>query len=305
MIPPDEPAAKVTAPGATTGPAFRHGAAMRPASAPLAGGAVNGHDTADLRGRVTFERVSFGFEGFDSDILSDVSFEAAPGERVALVGRVGSGKSWAVRMIPRLVDPTRGRVAIDGIDLKDYDIHAIRRRIGYVPQEPLLFSDTIENNVKFDREGIDDATVDWAMEVSQLSEDLEALPQGLKTRIGVRGMSISGGQKQRLALARALAGGPKILILDDCTSALDAKTEAALWNRLHEVMPELTCFIITHRPATLELVDRIVVLDNGRVVEAGTHSDLLQREGLYFKLYNRIRLEEDVGLKGKSGAADT
>lgn len=279
MIPPDE--------------APRAGAPVQ-VLAPAGAAAANGHDAFALRGRVAFEDVSFGFEGFENEILSGVSFAAAPGERVALVGRVGSGKSWAVRMIPRLVDPTRGRITMDGIDLKDYDIHAIRRRIGYVPQEPLLFSDTIENNVKFDREGIDDETVDWAMEVSQLSEDLKALPQGLKTRIGVRGMSISGGQKQRLALARALAGKPKILILDDCTSALDAKTEAALWNRLHEVMPELTCFIVTHRPATLELVDRIVVLDDGRIIEAGTHSELLQQEGVYFKLYNRIRLEEDV-----------
>jgi len=246
-------------------------------------------------GRVEFEAVSFGFEGFDNRILEDVSFTAEPGQRVALVGRVGSGKSWAVRMIPRLVDPTSGRITIDGVDLRECDIHAVRSRIGYVPQEPLLFSDTIENNIRFNREGIDDRTVDWAIEVSQLKQDLKGFPQGLATRIGVRGMSISGGQKQRLALARALAGRPGILILDDCTSALDAKTEAALWDRLHQVMPELTCFIITHRPATLELTDKIIVLDDGRVVETGTHSELLQQEGLYFKLYNRIRLEEDVG----------
>lgn len=270
---------------------------------------ASGLDAAELRGRVEFQGVSFGFQGFENRILHDVSFSVEPGERVALVGRVGSGKSWAVRMIPRLVDPTEGRITVDGADLRDYDIHSIRRRIGYVPQEPLLFSDTIENNVRFDREGIDDATVDWAMEVSQLAEDLASLPQGLKTRIGVRGMSISGGQKQRLALARALAGRPKILILDDCTSALDAKTEAALWGRLHDVMPDLTCFIISHRPATLELADKIVVLDYGRIIETGTHAGLLEQEGVYFKLYNRSRLEEDVaskdegdpGLKGQRG----
>jgi ABC-type multidrug transport system fused ATPase/permease subunit len=253
--------------------------------------------SAEIRGRVEFENVSFGFPGYENEILRDVSFEAAPGERVALVGRVGSGKSWAVRMIPRLVDPTKGRIRVDGIDLRTYDIHAVRQRIGYVPQEPLLFTDTIENNIRFGREAIDGATVDWAVEVSQLNRDMEAFPQGLATKIGVRGMSISGGQKQRLALARALAGKPRILILDDCTSALDARTEATLWDRLAEVMPDLTCFIITHRPATLELADKVIVLDNGRVVEQGTHGDLLQAEGLYFKLYSRIRLEEDVGLK--------
>ena len=253
-------------------------------------------DRDGIQGRVAFEQVSFGFPGHDREILHDVSFEAEPGERVALVGRVGSGKSWAVRMIPRLVDPTAGRLTIDGSDLREMDIHAVRREIGYVPQEPLLFSDTIENNVRFGREAIDQATLDWAIEVSQLRQDLEAFPQGLATRIGVRGMSISGGQKQRLALARALAGRPRILILDDCTSALDARTEAALWDRLHEVMPDLTCFIITHRPATLELADKIIVLDDGRVVERGTHAELLEQEGLYYKLYSRIRLEEDVGL---------
>jgi ATP-binding cassette subfamily B protein len=288
MIPADEPTpdTRVAATGPTAGGLPSGGRVALP----------RGRDASVINGRIEFEDVSFGFAGFGTGILHDVSFAVEPGERVALVGRVGSGKSWAVRMIPRLVDPTEGRITVDGIDLKDYDLHSVRQRIGYVPQEPLLFSDTIENNIKFDREGIDDETVAWALEVSQLSQDLAALPQGLKTRIGVRGMSISGGQKQRLALARALAGRPRILILDDCTSALDAKTEAALWDRLHEVMPDLTCFIITHRPATLELADRVIVLDEGRVVEAGTHGGLLEQEGLYFKLYNRIRLEEDVGL---------
>jgi len=288
MIPPDEPApdTRVAAAGAAAVGLSRDVRAHVP----------RGRDGSHVEGRIEFEDVSFGFAGFGDGILHDVSFCADPGERVALVGRVGSGKSWAVRMIPRLVDPTSGRITVDGIDLKDYDLHSIRQRIGYVPQEPLLFSDTIENNIKFDREGIDDETVAWALEVSQLTQDLAALPKGLKTRIGVRGMSISGGQKQRLALARALAGKPRILILDDCTSALDAKTETALWDRLHQVMPDLTCFIITHRPATLELADKVIVLDEGRVVETGTHGGLLEQEGLYFKLYNRIRLEEDVGL---------
>jgi ATP-binding cassette subfamily B protein len=163
-----------------------------------------------------------------------------------------------------------------------------------VPQEPILFSDTIENNIRFDRDYVDDATLDWAIEVSQLREELEGFPKGLKTAIGVRGMSISGGQKQRVALARALAGKPRILILDDCTSALDASTEAALWDRLHEVMPDLTCFIITHRPATLELSDDIIVLDGGRIAERGTHRGLIQEGGLYKSLYHRIVLEQAV-----------
>jgi ATP-binding cassette subfamily B protein len=247
------------------------------------------------RGRVEFDCVSFGFQGQERAILRDVSFAVEPSERVSLVGRVGSGKSWAVRLIPRLVDPVEGSVRIDGVDLRDYDIRAVRRSVGYVPQEPILFSDTVENNIRFGRDDVDDEIIDWAVDVSQLREEVESFPDGLKTEIGVRGMSISGGQKQRLALARALAGKPKILILDDCTSALDARTEAALWDRLREVMPDLTCFIITHRPATLEFVDDIIVLDNGEIVERGTHTDLLSRDGVYTAVYKRIALEEAVG----------
>ncbi len=252
--------------------------------------------TSDVpRGLVEFDRVSFGFPGQGRSILNDVSFAVEPGERVSLVGRVGSGKSWVVRLIPRLVDPAEGCVRIDGVDLRDYDVGTVRRSIGYVPQEPILFSDTVENNICFGRDDVDDETIEWAVDVSQLREEVESFPEGLKTEIGVRGMSISGGQKQRLALARALAGNPRILILDDCTSALDARTEAALWDRLHEVMPDLTCFIITHRPATLELVDDIIVLENGQIVERGKHADLMSRRGVYTKIYRRIALEEAMG----------
>jgi ATP-binding cassette subfamily B protein len=254
--------------------------------------------SGEPQGQVEFKGVSFRFPGHERDILKDVSFTIEPGQRVSLVGRVGSGKSWAVRMIPRLVDPTAGTIAVDGTDLRDYDIHALRHSIGYVPQEPILFSDTIENNVRFGRDDVSHQTLDWAIDVSQLREEIDAFPEGMQTRIGVRGMSISGGQKQRLALARALVGKPKILILDDCTSALDARTEAALWDRLHEVLPELTCFIITHRPATLELCDDIIVLNEGMIAEQGSHHDLVRRKGLYHKLYQRIRLEEAVESSG-------
>ncbi|MFH1700825.1 MAG: ABC transporter ATP-binding protein [Candidatus Zixiibacteriota bacterium] len=246
-------------------------------------------------GRVVFETATFRFAGMERDIVSDLNFTAEPGQRVALVGKVGSGKSWAARLIPRLVNPVSGRITLDGIDLRKYDIHDLRRMIGYVPQEPILFSDTIENNVRFDRDDITDATIDWAIDVAQLKSEMDSFPKGLQTRIGVRGMSISGGQKQRLAVARALAGKPKILILDDCTSALDADTEAILWDRLHEVMPDLTCFIVSHRPATLEKADKIIVLDDGKVVEEGGHIDLILKDGLYCKLYHRIMLAEAVG----------
>jgi ATP-binding cassette subfamily B protein len=255
--------------------------------------AMTGHRQKP-RGHVAFDRVSFSFPGSDKRILEDITFSVEPGEQVSLVGRVGSGKSWLVRMIPRLVDPGEGSVKLDGVDLREYDVRTIREVIGYVPQEPILFSDTVENNIRFGREDVDGETIDWAIDVSQLREDLAALPRGLETRIGVRGMSISGGQKQRLALARALVGKPRILILDDCTSALDARTEAALWDRLHQVMPELTAFIVTHRHATLELADDIIVLDQGRIAERGSHRDLMTEGTLYSRLYSRIMLEESM-----------
>ncbi len=210
------------------------------------------------------------------------------------MGKVGAGKSWLVNLIPRLVDPVAGQVRLDGVDIRDYRLGALRGAIGYVPQEPVLFSDTIRNNIVFGREGVSDDDVRWAVEVSQLEKDIDGFPKGLETQIGTRGMSISGGQKQRLALARALAGRPRVLILDDCTSALDSQTEAALWRRLDEVLPGTTVVMITHRPDTLEGVDRIYVMEEGAIVESGNHRALVESAGRYAKLYRRYRLEQAV-----------
>ncbi|HOD65190.1 MAG TPA: ABC transporter ATP-binding protein [candidate division Zixibacteria bacterium] len=246
------------------------------------------------QGRLTFENVSFAFEGMERKILEDVSFEIAPGQTAAIVGKVGSGKSWLVNLIPRLVDPTAGTVRLDGLDLREYRLEELRRAIGFVPQEPVLFSDTIRNNIIFGREGISETLLEWAIDVARLRGEIAGFPQGLETPIGTRGVAISGGQKQRLALARALVGKPRILVLDDCTSALDSRTEAELWERLHEVMPEMTAVLITHRPDTLERADRIFVLDSGRVVEQGAHSALIDAEGDYARIYRRLQLAEAV-----------
>ncbi len=251
---------------------------------------VNGH----TEGRISFKDVTFFFPGSDHQIINDISLDIEAGETVAFVGKIGAGKTWLINLLPRLVDPVSGSVELDGRNLKELKLGKLREYIGYVPQEPILYSDTIRNNILMGRDHISNEIVNWAVDVSQLKDEIETFPKGLETYVGTKGVSLSGGQKQRLALARALAGKPKVLILDDCTSALDSSTEANLWGRLHEVMPNMTALLITHRPDTLESVDRIYVLEDGRVSEVGTHKELIERGKQYSRIYRRYQLNEQV-----------
>ena len=255
-----------------------------------------------IRGAVEFRDVTFAYNG--RPVLSEVSARVEPGQVLALIGPTGSGKSTLVELLPRLFDPPPGSVFVDGIDVRDLRLDQLRGAIGYVPQEPLLFSETVAGNVAFgalaDRESdADDETaqrplgddVAGVVALAQLDTDVAGFPQGLATAVGERGITLSGGQKQRAALARALLTDPRILILDDALSAVDTHTEEAILSRLRGVMRERTTILVSHRISTVRDADLILVLDDGRVVERGKHDELVAAGGHYAGLHRKQLLE--------------
>lgn len=258
-------------------------------------------------GELRFEGVSFAYPGTSRPVLEDVDFTAPAGATVAIVGPTGSGKSTLVSLIPRLYDPTEGRILLDGVPLPRLEPGALRALIGMVPQDAFLFSDTIAANIGLGRLAADAPNAEGAIEaaarVAQLDEQVRRFPSGYQTMLGERGINLSGGQKQRAALARALARDPRILVLDDALSAVDTHTEARILADLRSVTETRTTFIISHRVSAVMHADLILVLEEGRIVQRGRHADLIAEEGTYARLLRRQLLEEDLESEDLAGAA--
>jgi ATP-binding cassette subfamily B protein len=252
-----------------------------------------------IRGRIDVRDLVFTYPGADAPVLDDVSLTIEAGETAAFVGATGSGKSTLISLLPRLHEPPPGTVFVDGVDVRHIPLGTLRAAIGFVPQEPFLFSDTIAENVAF---GIDlpqapellEQRVRQAAGVARLDKDVEEFPKGYATIVGERGITLSGGQKQRTALARAVMLDPRILVLDDALSAVDTYTEEEILSRLKSVMRQRTSIIVSHRISTVRHADRIFVLERGRVVERGTHDELVRHGGIYADLYRKQLLEEEL-----------
>jgi ATP-binding cassette subfamily B protein len=247
-----------------------------------------------IKGGIEFKDVSFRYPGTDKFVLKNINLNIPEASTIGIIGHTGEGKTTLVNLLPRIFDSTEGNIFIDGMDIKKIPLESLRKSIGIVPQESFLFSDSIERNITYSSDEIDDIDVLRAAEVSGLYKDVNLFPEKFKTILGERGITLSGGQKQRTAIARAVYLKPKILILDDSLSAVDTHTEEEVLSGLRKVMKERTSIIIAHRISTIQNADKIIVISDGCIAEEGTHQELLEKEGIYQSIYQKQLLEEEI-----------
>lgn len=247
-----------------------------------------------IEGTISFENVSYTYSETLIEALKNITFTVHKGETLAILGKTGSGKSTIVSLISRLYDTTEGRITIDGKDICGLNLYDLRNSIGIVPQDAFLFSDTVKNNIQFGKENATDAEVESAAKSAVVHDNIMGFNQQYDTILGERGITLSGGQKQRVSIARAIIKNPKILLFDDCLSAVDTETEEAILNNLFEICKDKTTIIVSHRVSSAKNADRIIILDEGRIIEQGTHNQLIKLEGYYAALYIKQLSEKEL-----------
>ena len=258
-----------------------------------------------VQGRITFEGVSFAYRDNPAGaaILTDITLDVQPGEVLALVGPSGAGKTTLVNLVPRFYDPTAGRICVDGFDIRTVQVHSLRSQIGIVPQETLLFGGSVRDNILYGRLGASEAEMIEAARAANAHDFILQLPNGYETIVGERGVKLSGGQRQRIAIARAILKNPRILLLDEATSSLDSESEGLVQEALEHLMRDRTSVVIAHRLSTIQNAHRIAVLEEGRLVELGTHAELMAADGLYARLYRiQFKLDESPATTSVSAA---
>jgi ATP-binding cassette subfamily B protein len=249
---------------------------------------------SEIKGEIEFKNVSLHYQQPPHSALEDINLQIHPGTTVAIMGPIGSGKSSLVNLIPRLFDPTKGEITIDGINIKNLSLTELRDVIGFVPQDVFLFSDSIKENINYGLTASEEVLVTKSAEIARAHDDIEGFTDKYDTMLGERGINLSGGQKQRITIARAIIKNPKILILDDCLSSVDVETEESILRHLKEVLRNRTTIIVSHRLPAVKLADVIVFMENGRIAEYGKHSELLLHKGRYANFYHRQKLISDL-----------
>ena len=254
----------------------------------------NNERSFDLKGEVTFKDVTLKYDDTEITALKNISFTVKQGQTIAILGKTGSGKTSVINLVSRLYDSTEGTILIDNKPIKETNLDALRNQIGFVPQDPFLFSDTIENNIKFGKENASYEEIMNAAKNAVVHNNIMEFKNGYQTILGERGVTLSGGQKQRVSIARAIIKNPSILIFDDCLSAVDTETEEKILSNLEQVSKNKTTFIISHRVSSAKNADKILVLDNGEITQQGSHSKLLEEDGYYKELYAQQLLEKEL-----------